>query len=129
VLLEDEQSAQEQPFDSEYLARQQRISDLRSDAFRDDHSLAACLGVSNSDLFELELNLAEYLRREGRFLREDFEEGARPTDYLLRVNKQIAQLTQLPLRMRNDGQSGTADGSSAKKTRVAPQSPAPRTAA
>ena len=103
----DEQSPTAPTFDPAYESRRQRIFELRANAQAEIEPLAACLAGVNSDLFDLELNLGEQLRHamaSNPDSLEGIEQHARPIDMLLRVVKQIAQITQIGTRIQKPSQ-------------------------
>jgi len=100
-----------------------RIFDLRS--LRTGKSiLGACLGGVNSDLFDLELNLGEHLRRTiaaDAVPIEDSEQQSRSVDLLLRVIKHIPKSPSLRGGLRKDGEEAAAAfvvGPEAKETQT-----------
>lgn len=99
------------PFDAEYSSRQQRIFDHRVEAQEEPNTMIACLAGVNSDLFDTELIVAETLRQglsaSGGSL-ETIERHGPLIDLMLRLSKQITQVTQLEQRARKDNGEGTS---------------------
>jgi hypothetical protein len=99
------------PFDAAYDRRRQRIFDHRVEAQAEPNTLIACLAGVNSDLLDTELIVAERLREKLAASGGSLEaiERYRPLmDMMLRLSKQIMQLTQIEQRSRKDGGEGTA---------------------
>jgi hypothetical protein len=93
------------PIDAAYDRRRRRIFDHRIEAQNEPSTISACLAGVNSDLLDTELIIAETLRQgltENGSL-EAIERHADLIDMLLRVTKQIAQVTQLEQRSRKTG--------------------------
>ena len=94
------------PIDAAYERRRQRILDHRVDAQDDPDTMIACLAGVNSDLLDTELMVAESLRQGlsengGSF--ETIERYEVHINMMLRLSKQIAQITQLEQRSRRMG--------------------------
>ena len=94
------------PVDAAYERRRQRILDHRVDAQDEPDTMIACLAGVNSDLLDTELMVAESLRQGlsengGSF--ETIERYEVHINMMLRLSKQIAQITQLEQRSRRMG--------------------------
>lgn len=99
------------PFDAAYTSRRQRIFDHRVEAQEEPNTMIACLAGVNSDLFDTELVIAETLRQgltAGGGSLETIERHQSLIDLILRLSKQIAQVTQLEQRARKDDGEGTS---------------------
>ena len=107
----DDETPATVPFDAAYDNRRQRIFDHRVEAQEEPNTMIACLAGVNSDLFDTELVIAETLRQgltaSGGSL-ETIERHQSLIDLMLRLSKQIAQVTQLEQRARKDGGEGTS---------------------
>ena len=100
--------------DAAYDSRRRRIFDHRVEAQNESNTMISCLAGVNSDLLDTELVLAEVLRQgfseDGGSL-ETIERHAELIDLLLRVSKQITQVTQLEQRSRKgNGDRSAANG-------------------
>jgi hypothetical protein len=103
------------PYDPAYEIRRHRIFDHRAEAQAATNPLTAVLAGANSDLFDLELQAGEVVRRifaTNDLSPDTFEQYSKQFDFLLRVNKQIAQTTQIELRLRKEDADAAATGSS-----------------
>ncbi len=102
--LEVEQSVT--PIDAAHDRRRGRILDHRIEAQNEPSTITSCLAGVNSDLLDTELVVAETLRQglaqNGTSL-EAIERHSELIDMLLRLSKQIAQVTQLEQRSRKIG--------------------------
>jgi hypothetical protein len=113
-------SATTPSLDRVYHGRKQRISELRTKAFSEKDPLVACLDCANSDLFDVEVDLAEQIKCDSE--NGDVEQVAQKLDLLLRVVKQISQITQVAQRQRKDSEQPTVSRqepiAKAKKTQI-----------
>ena len=95
--------------DPAYEERRQRIFEYRMDALGDSRPLHACLAGMNSDLLDFQLHVGEILRQtlatDGASL-DEIERHSRSFDLMLRLSKQVAQITQLEMRSRQDDSEG-----------------------
>jgi hypothetical protein len=101
----EEQPAAEPSFDPAYEKRRQRILDHRAEAQDDTNTMRACLAGVNSDLLDCELHVGETLRHalaRGGLSIDEIERNARLFELLVRLTKQVAQITQLEMRTRKD---------------------------
>lgn len=99
------------PIDAAYEHRRRRIFDHRVDAQADPDTMIACLAGVNSDLLDTELIVAENLRQglsESGGSLETIERHAGLINLMLRLSKQIAQITQLEHRSRKKGGEATS---------------------
>lgn len=99
------------PIDAAHERRRRRIFDHRVDAQDDPDTMIACLAGVNSDLMDTELVVAEKLRQglsENGVSLETIERHAELINLMLRLSKQIAQITQLEHRSRKKGGEATS---------------------
>ena len=100
------------PLDPAYERRRRRIYEHRVEAQAESHTMIACLAGVNSDLLDCELVIAETLRQAWSASDNPLEAVVShepQLDLLLRLVKQITQVTQLEQRCRKEFGSGAAE--------------------
>ena len=89
--------------DQAFERRRQRILDHRLEALENPDTLMACISGVNSDMLDCELKVSEIFRQvigaDGASI-DELERHAGLIDLLLRLSKQVTQLSQLELSAR-----------------------------
>jgi len=110
-LADGEEQATAETVDPAYADRRRRICQYRMESLENLNPLNACLAGVNSDLLDFELHLGEVLRQtiaSGGASLDDIQRHSAAIDMLIRLSKQITQISQLPQRSRNSHNEATA---------------------